>query len=314
MGTESEITIKNTKAEILEALNAALARAEAAEKGKLNPVKMEQEKSEKKAVETAKAAVEQNIFSVELNNKFKDLQTAIACEQSRLQELYGVGTELQKLALIIEAARERQTQIDRENNDKIEEAKGVLENLKAEFSGKKSELSEEYEAMAKKLKIERARELEEYQYNLTRERERENNAWKDEKTARLLELAKKEEQAQAILADAQAKLQYIKDLEAKVDGVPVLIESEKKAAVALAVSELAKQHEHKSALDEKDYQSSLIRQTDKIASLEKELEAATKNNAALQNKLDKAYSELRELATKTVESASGVRIIGGSGE
>ena len=314
MGTESEITIKNTKAEILEALNAALARAEAAEKGKLNPVKMEQEKSEKKAVETAKAAVEQNIFSVELNNKFKDLQTAIACEQSRLQELYGVGTELQKLALIIEAARERQTQIDRENNDKTEEAKVVLENLKAEFSGKKSELSEEYEAMAKKLKIERARELEEYQYNLTRERERENNAWKDEKTARLLELAKKEEQAQAILADAQAKLQYIKDLEAKVDGVPALIESEKKAAVALAVSELAKQHEHKTALDEKDYQSSLMRQTDKIASLEKELEAATKNNAALQNKLDKAYSELRELATKTVEAASGVRIIGSSGE
>ena len=42
--------------------------------------------------------------------------------------------------------------------------------------------------------------------------------------------------------------------------------------------------------------------------------AAGKLNTALQNKLDKAYTELRELATKTVESASGVKIIGSAGE
>ena len=102
---EQEITMKNTKAEIFDALNAALSRSQAAEQGKLNPVKAEREKAEKKAIESAKAAVEQNIFSVELNNKFKDLQTAISSEESRLQELYGVSAELQKLALIIESGR-----------------------------------------------------------------------------------------------------------------------------------------------------------------------------------------------------------------
>ena len=102
MSMEQEITMKNTKAEMLEALNSALSRAQAAEAGKLNPVKVEKEQMEKKAVESAKAAVEQNIFSVELNNKFKDLQVAIAAEEARLQELYGVSAELQKLAQIIE--------------------------------------------------------------------------------------------------------------------------------------------------------------------------------------------------------------------
>jgi hypothetical protein len=48
---------------------------------------------EKKAVESAKASVEQNIFSIELINKFKDLQSAIGTEESRLQELYGVSSE-----------------------------------------------------------------------------------------------------------------------------------------------------------------------------------------------------------------------------
>jgi hypothetical protein len=105
--TEMEITGKNTKAEILDALNKALLRAEAAEKGKLNPEKTEKERVEKKAIETTKSAVEQNIFSKELIDKFNDLQVAIAAEERRLQELYGVGRELQKLALIIEAEKER---------------------------------------------------------------------------------------------------------------------------------------------------------------------------------------------------------------
>jgi hypothetical protein len=311
---EQEITMKNTKAEMLEALNSALVRAQAAEAGKLNPVKVEKEQVEKKAVESAKAAVEQNIFSVELNNKFVDLQVAIAAEEARLQELYGVSVELQKLAQIIEAGRERQAKIDAENDAKIEEAKASLEVLEAEYTQKKAELQEEYDTLAKKLKVERAREAEEFQYNLKREREKENNIWEDGKAARESILSQKEEQAQTILAEAEAKVEYIKALEAKVEGIPALIESEKKAAVTSAIAELTREHEYKTDLSDKDYQNSLARQNDKIAYLEKELESTGKNNAALQNKLDKAYTELRELATKTVESASGVKIIGGGVE
>ena len=44
--------------------------------------------------------------------------------------------------------------------------------------------------------------------------------------------------------------------------------------------------------------------------MEKELEAASKTGAAMQDKLDKAYAQMKELATKTVESASGVKILG----
>jgi len=311
---EQEITMKNTKAEMLEALNAALARGQAAEEGKLNPVRVEKEHMEKKAVESAKSAVEQNIFSVELNNKFKDLQVAIAVEEARLQELYGVSAELQKLAQIIEAGRERQVEINSENGAKIEEAKARLEALKAEYTQKKTELEEEYDTLAKKLKVERAREAEEFQYSLKREREKENNIWEDGKAARESALTKKEEQAQAILVESEAKVEYIKALEAKVESIPSLIESEKKAAVTIAIAELTREHEHKTELSDKDYQNTLARQNDKIAYLEKEVESASKNNTALQNKLDKAYAELRELATKTVESASGVKIIGGGVE
>jgi hypothetical protein len=308
---ETEISMKNTKAEILEALNEARVRAEAAEKGKLNPAKVEKEKVEKKAVESAAAAVNENIFSAELISKFKDLQTAIAAEEARLQELYGASSELQKLALIIEAGRERGESIDVENRAKIAAAEEKLETLQVEYIQKNAQLKEEYDEAAKRLKTEREREAEEYQYNLNREREKDENAWADECSTREAALNKKEEQAQAILAAAEERADHIKSLEAKVAEIPALIDAQTKAATDATTAELSQAHTHKTALSEKDFENTIARASDKIAYLEKELEATGKLNISLQNKLDKAYAEIRELATKTVESASGVKIIGG---
>ncbi|MCL2086308.1 MAG: hypothetical protein FWH05_01780 [Oscillospiraceae bacterium] len=307
---EQEITLKNTKAEILEALNKANKRAVAAEKGKLNPEKVEKEAIQKKAVETSKKAVEQNIFSKELIDKWNDLQTAISTEENRLQELYGVGNELQKLALIIEAGKERVAEIEGEKSAKEEDAKKALERLRGDYSLKNATLQSEYEEAAKKLKLERTREAEEFQYNLVRTREKENNSWADEKAARQAELSKQEEQAKQLLSEAESKADYIKELENKVAGIGELVESERKAFAESRMAELQRELDYKSALKENDFKNTVTRLEDKIGHLSGELETANKSVVMLQNKLDKAYAELRELATKTVESASGVKIIG----
>ena len=307
---DTEITIKNTKAEIMDALEQALKRAETVESGKLNPVKEEKERNEKKAVETAKKAVEQNVFSQELNDKFKDLQLAIATEETRLQELYGVGQELQKLALVMEASRERLVTVDAEMATKENDSNKKIEALSVEFAQKNAELKEEYEAYTKKLKLDRMRESEEYQYNLERERARENNAWTDEKAAREAVLLSSEKQANELLKKAEEKADYILELEEKVENFPKALQSEREFAVIETTEILQREYAHKSALTEKDYQNSVARLEDKLLFLEKDLDSSTKMSVALQNKLDKAYAEIRELATKTVESASGVKIIG----
>jgi len=307
---EPEITIKNTKAEILAALNDARMRAEAAEKGKLNPEKTEREYMEKKAIESARKAVDQNIFSKDLTDKFNDLQSAIAAEESRLQELFGVGRELQKLALVIESGNACLEDIEAEKLSKTEELKNQLKQLEYEYSQKNSNLQAENEEISKRLRVERARENEEYQYKLSRAREKENNAWLDEKAARELALSKREEQAAELLAEAESKADYVSSLEAKVDGISALLESEKRIAVDAATATLKREFDHQTSLSEKDYKNAIARLEDKVGYLEKELDVSNKTVRALQDKLDKAYSELRELATKTVESASGVKIIG----
>ena len=337
-----EISTKNTKAEILDALNAALERAEKAEKARLNPEKTEKDRNEKRAVESAKKSIEQNIFSKELNEKFVDLQAAIAVEEDRLQDLYGVGRELQKLALVIEAGKERIAEIEAEKSTKIAEmeaeriakiteidaertariaemdaekaakedtTKKNFDKLKKDIEQKSTELQSEYDTYAKKLKIERTRENEEYQYNLTRTRERDNNSWADDKAARESELQKRETKVAELLADAESKVEYIRSLEEKVEKIPDLLKSEKESAVASTTDTLKREHKHQTALAEMECKNSVARLEDKVAYLQKELDSANKAVVLLQGKLDKAYSEIRDLATKTVETAGSVKII-----
>ena len=60
----------------------------------------------------------------------------------------------------------------------------------------------------------------------------------------------------------------------------------------------------------KDFQNTIDRQNDKIESLKEELEKVNTEKEALQNKLDQAYHQIKEMATKTVEATGGVKILG----
>jgi septal ring factor EnvC (AmiA/AmiB activator) len=107
----------------------------------------------------------------------------------------------------------------------------------------------------------------------------------------------------------KAKPNISEHLNQKLTVFGELLETEKKIVADTATENLRREFEYKSALSEKDYKNTAERLDDKIKYLEKELDTANKSVATLQNKLDKAYAEIRELATKTVESASGVKII-----
>ena len=62
---KEEITLKNTKAEILEALNEALEREKELEKTKYEPQKEEEKRKKEKAIEVTRENVEKKIFSEE---------------------------------------------------------------------------------------------------------------------------------------------------------------------------------------------------------------------------------------------------------
>ena len=307
---KEEITLKNTKAEILEALNEALEREKNMAKMKYEPEKEEKKQKVEKAIEVSRENVEQKIFSEELNNKFKDLETAIQAEEEKLKNLYGVEKELNNLVVVINAGKDYMAELENEKKTKTEELNNNIKELEEQYKLKKEELEKEYELKAKTLKMERDREVEEYNYKLKREREISNNKWEDEKFQRENELSKKEAEVTILLEDAKSDVEHIKDLENKVDEIPALLEKEYAKGKKDATNELEKEHKYATELLKKDFQNTIDRQNDKIISLKEELEKSNMEKNALQEKLDQAYNQIKEMATKTVEATGGVKILG----
>ena len=307
---KEEITLKNTKAEILDALNAALEREKDIEKAKYEPEKEEKNKKIEKAIEVSKENVEQKIFSEELNNKFKDLELAIEAEEEKLKNLYGIENELINLVVVINAGKDYMAELENNKKVKLEEMNNSIKALEEQYKIKQESLEKEYEAKARTLKIERDRETEEYTYKTNREREISNNKWEDEKKERETELSRKEEKAKEILKEAEDKQEHITELENKVNDIPSLLEKEYARGRKEASSEIEKENKYAIELLKKDFQNTIDRQNDKIESLQEEVKKVNTEKDSLQSKLDQAYLQIKEMATKTVESTGGVKIIG----
>lgn len=307
---KEEITLKNTKAEILEALNDALEREKNMSKMKYEPEKEEKKQKAEKAIEASKENVEQKIFSEELNGKFKDLEIAIEAEEEKLKNLYGVEKELNNLVVVINAGKDYMAELENEKNKKNAELKASIQELEEQYNIKKEELEKEYQEKVKSLKVERDRENEEYTYKTKREREISNNKWEDEKNKREEELAKKESETQKLLDEAKLNADHLKELENKVNEIPALLQKEYLKGKTEATSELTKEHKYATELLKKDFQNTIDRQNDKIDSLKEIVEKSNEEKKSLQEKLDQAYNQIKEMATKTVEATGGVKILG----
>lgn len=305
-----EITLKNTKAEILDALNAALEREKNMSKVKYEPEKEEKIKKTEKAIEMSKENVEQKIFSEELNNKFKNLEIAIEAEEEKLKNLYGIEKELNNLVVVINAGKDYMAELENNKKIKTEELNNNIKELEETYKIKKEELEKEYEINSKKLKTEREREVEEYNYKLKREREINNNKWEDEKAERETNLAKKEAKLNELLEEASVNAEHLEELENKVNNIPGLLEKEYAKGKKEATDELKKEHTYETELLKKDFQNTIDRQNDKILSLQEEVKKLNEEKKTLQEKLDQAYNQIKEMATKTVEATGGVKILG----
>lgn len=305
-----KITLKNTKTEILDALNAALEREKNMSKIKSNPVAEEKKKKVEEAIETSKKNVDENVFSEELNNKFKSLETAILAEEEKLKELYGIEKEVSNLTLVVNAGKDCLLEIENKKKIQTEELSTKIKSLEDEYKQKEDTLQKEYEQKAKVLKLERDREVEEYNYKLKREREISNNKWEDEKKEREAKLKAIEDETIKLFDEAKEKAEYIEDLEKKVSDIPALLEKEYQRGKKETTTDLEKEHKYSVELLSKDYKNTIDRQEDKIESLKEEVEKLTSLNAALQEKMYEAYAQIKELATKTVEANGGVKILG----
>lgn len=298
-----EITLKSKKSDILEALNAALLREKQLKENRYNPAEEEEKSKNAKTVEETLLNVKSNIFSEDLNLKFRKLEEAIRIEEAKLSELYGIEGEMNNLAIVMMAKEDALAKAETENTLRMRELEVRI-----------TQLEEEYAEKARNLELERSREVEEYEYQKKRVRKQDDDQWNAYKAEREKKMSEQEARTLALLAEAEEKAEYLSELEKQVAEIPTLLENEYSRGQADAIKEVERENKFEVELMKKDFQGKIDRQTDVIDSLKAELARITTEKDTALSKLDQAYLEIRELATKTVEATGGIKILGGEKE
>ena len=314
------INSKSTKTEILEAYNAMKERMDAMEAMKDDPVKVMAAAENVRVEASAKDIVESGILNAEIVQQYKDLETSIANKKAELKELYGIEAKANSMVALINAYKEKEVELKErydvkqaelfaEANEKKNAAQAELDELfkqKQELLDNKRKESEE---LVKALRIERAREEEQYDYDMKRARLQDRDKWNDEKALREKALAERESVALMRENLIDEKEDYITELEMKVESMPAAIEQafEDGKKKGKAEADKSNAFEVRTLTMKNEYEQKALE--DQVVRLQADLQAAKEANEILQDKLDDAYKQMKELASETVKSSGGVKIL-----
>ena len=210
-----------------------------------------------------------------------------------------------------EAQAAKEAEIEAELGEKKDTLKAEIEALKQQKQEIICSINAEAKARENEIKLTRSREEDEYTYNLKRSRKAENDKWEDEKAAREKILELRETAALEKETELNAKADHVKELEAKVEEIPTLIAAATEEGIKKGKADADKSNafEVRALKKDAEYQKQLLE--DKNERLAEDLANARAEKVELQQKLDDAYAQMRELAAKTVESTGGVKILNG---
>ncbi|GAF70239.1 unnamed protein product, partial [marine sediment metagenome] len=209
-----ELSMSNTKKEMLDAYNALLKQLQEKREAELKPEKIIEEKKKREVVEVAETLSSEGVvkeignLKLELGkmltqisdgleeevNKYKKTQNAIKIKEEELKELYEIEKSAETLAALIEAQNQKRREFESEMTARKEELNREIQAMREEWGkekkGHEAEMKERDAAEAKK----REREKEEYGYSFKREQQLAKDKFEDEKakTEKVIQLKKEQ--------------------------------------------------------------------------------------------------------------------------
>lgn len=300
------MTVKNTKQEILEAYNEAITKLN---ENKTQTIVQEQEEKRIERVKAdAKEMVNMNILNPEIVERYKNLDEAITLAQKELDDLFEIKAQALSFEALMVAKNKKLAELDDEIKYKEQAIKDRVTEANVQYEDAVKRMNNDLADKKKTLDKERVREEEEYAYNLKRERQKENDAWEDEKAEREGAVKAREEAVAKREQDVTSQEAYIKALEQQVDEMPEVVEEAVAKAMAEAKSKSDKTYSIEKAHLIKEHEWATKNLTCQIEDLKRQLEEVQAAKRLADEKLDKAYAEMKTLATTTVQS-SGVKVI-----
>ena len=220
------ISMANTKKELLEAYEEAKERFESLSKDLLDAEKARKQLEKKVAAATADAQAEQDPLKrlhdlrgtlsrelTELAERFeteietyRKIQSAIETKKEELNTIYEVETAASDLAALIDAQRVKKEQFEREMRDQKGAFEAEMEEIRTQWQREKADRERRVKEQAEVIDKQRKREKEEYEYNFARDKAQRKNTLNDELQALEKELTFKRSEFETATQNRTAEL------------------------------------------------------------------------------------------------------------
>jgi len=322
------ITMKNTKKEMLEAYNEVLQQFKEKRAVELKPEQEIKEKKVKEAVEVTDSlsteGIVQEVSTLKLEigrllsqlsdrleeevGKYRQVRQTVEAKQQELQEIYEIEKSALSLAALIEAQHQKRQQTEAELAAREEELTREIETLRAEWEKERQAHEVEIKERDAEEQKRREREKEEYRYAFQREQQLAREQFEDEKARLEREVAYRREQMEKELADREKavveKETELSELRKQVSAFPKELQSAVNQAVKEAVQRVESEAKNREELLKKEFDGERNVLNTRIEALEKTVAEQNEQIAKLSQQVEKAYSQVQDIATKAIESTS----------
>jgi hypothetical protein len=323
------VTEKSTKEQILNAFNQVVGMLEEKSKSMLNPEKENAVKKEAVVVASAESILSKKLKDdiTKVNSKIIDsmnemltnmnalgeeyntLVEALGIKKAALKEMFDIEANAYTLAALVNTHNELKGKLQKE----LDDIRNLIQEERKQWQDEKAKENDAIIADRKKSD-------DEWRYAFNRKHIQDVDALNDTLAAtekafkdkleienkklldRTEEISKKEKE----IANKEV---YIADLEEQVKGIPALVEDAKTKATADAEASAKRTYNFQKVIDTKEFEGKLAAADIKNESLTQEVARLSAELRATQQKLDAAYSELKDLANKTVEGSANSKTI-----
>jgi len=328
------VSMANTKKELLEAYEEAKEHVESLSKNLLDAEKARKQLEKKVATATADAQAAQDPLKrlqdlrgtisrelTELAERFeteietyRKIQAAIETKKEELNTIYEVETAASDLAALIDAQRVKKEQSEREMRDQKGAFEAEMEEIRTQWQREKADRDRRVKEQAEAIDKQRQREKEEYEYTFARDKAQRKNTLDDELQTLEKELTVKrsefENESQNRTAELDVREEAIrvreKDMETlqkEVDGFPKRNEAAVQKAVADTTERLTRDFKADKALMEARFEGERNVLMGKIEALEKMVASQAAQISDLAKKNELAYEKVQDIANRAVTSA-----------
>jgi len=326
-----ELSMSNTKKEMLDAYNALLKQLQEKREAELKPEKRIEEKKKREVVEVAEALSSEGVVK-EIGNlkleigkmlthisdgleeevsKFNQIKKAIEIKDEEVKELYEIERSAETLAALIEAQNQKrqefESDMDARKQELTQEIQAMREDWGKEKKRHEAEIKERDAAEAKR----REREKEEYGYSFKREQQLAKDKFEDEKAKMEKGDSAEKEQMEKELTEREKAVaereEELGELQKKVIAFPKEMENAVNKAVKETTEKITLEAKNKAELIRKEFDGERNVLTTRIESLEKTVKEQRVQISNLSEQLEKAYQKVQDIAIKSVEGSSNLK-------